>query len=134
MSRTEWKSLFNFTTRKHLVFLFLAVISAAASGFVIPINAYLLGKIFAAFTNFGSQESDVNEFKNELNKYVIYIVVIASAAWFFNSLSYLFWCIFGDLQAGSARERLFKALLERPTEWYDMRSDGISGLTVRILT
>src|SRR5450755_10659 len=51
-----WRSLFNFTSRTHILPLVLAILLSIVSGIVIPGLAYFLGKIFNAFTNFGAGE------------------------------------------------------------------------------
>jgi hypothetical protein len=128
-----WSSLFNFTTRKHLLFLFPALSCSIASGATIPVNAYLLGLIFGSFTNFTGGQIDVAIFRHQMIKYNSYIVVNGSASWFFNFLAYSFWHTFGDLQARSARERLFNALLLKPAAWFDKRTEGIATLTTRLI-
>jgi ATP-binding cassette subfamily B (MDR/TAP) protein 1 len=128
-----WSSLFNFTTRKHLVFLFPALVSSMVSGATIPVNAYLLGRIFASFTSFAAGQIDTPNFKHDMAKYNSYVVINGATSWLFNFLAYSFWHTFGDLQARSARERLFNALLLKPASWFDRRTEGVSTLTTRVL-
>ncbi|KAF2665239.1 P-loop containing nucleoside triphosphate hydrolase protein [Microthyrium microscopicum] len=129
----KWKALFNFTTRKHLPFLILAVISSAAAGAAVPLNSYLIGKVFGAFTSFAAGQIEKDAFKHNIATYNIYIVIIAASNWLFASFAFFLWHTFGDLQARSARERLFNALLVRQVEWFDRRRDGVGALTTRIL-
>jgi ATP-binding cassette subfamily B (MDR/TAP) protein 1 len=131
--KPEWKALFHFTTHKHLPFLISAIVFSAASGAAAPLNSYLLGKVFGSFTNFASGEMEVDVFKRNVATYNTYIVIVAAASWLFNSFSFFLWHTFGDLQARSARERLFNALLVRQVEWFDRRRDGVGALTTRIL-
>jgi len=98
--RPPWKALFNFTTQDIWFFLSLAIVSAAASGFTVPMNSYVLPKIIGCFTNFGTSELTSAEFKSEIAKCNIYLVITASACWFFNPLAYCFCHVFGDLQSG----------------------------------
>jgi ATP-binding cassette subfamily B (MDR/TAP) protein 1 len=128
-----WSALFNFTTRKHLLFLFPALSCSIASGATIPVHAYLLGLIFGSFTNFTSGQIGVTAFRHQMVKYNSYIVLNSTASWFFNFLAYSFWHTFGDLQARSARERLFNALLLKPAAWFDRRTEGIATLTTRVI-
>jgi ATP-binding cassette subfamily B (MDR/TAP) protein 1 len=134
MSSPPWRALFNFTTRRHLPFLLSGVLFSLASGVAVPINAFIFGKLFALFTSFGAGDITADQFKHDVSKYVVYIIVLATGCWLFNFLGYFCWHVFGDLQALSARERLFNALLLRRIEWYDRRKDGVEALTTRILT
>jgi ATP-binding cassette subfamily B (MDR/TAP) protein 1 len=134
MSPPAWKALFNFTTHRHLPFLIAGLIFSLASGIAVPINAFIFGKIFALFTSFGSGDISSGLFGHDVSKYVVYILVLATASWLFNFLGFFCWHVFGDMQARSARERLFNALLLRRIEWYDRRKDGVEALTTRILT
>jgi ATP-binding cassette subfamily B (MDR/TAP) protein 1 len=130
----SWKSLFYFTTQKHLAFLLPAICSAVLAGLAIPANAYVLGKVFGQFTKYGTGTIDAAEFKHSVNKYNLYLLAIASGCWFFNSGAFCLWHTFGDLQARSARERLFNALLKHQIGWFDLRKDGIGALSSRLLT
>jgi ATP-binding cassette subfamily B (MDR/TAP) protein 1 len=128
-----WKALFNFTTRRHVPIVIPAIICSAISGALITVNSYLLGKLFFVFTYFSSGALDEAGFKHEVRRYVLYIILIASLIWLFNSLGFFLWHTFGDLQARSARLRIFRALLTRQIEWFDKRKDGTSALTTRLL-
>ena len=44
------------------------------------------------------------------------------------------WLAYGELQAKSARDRLFHGLLEKEIEWYDLRMNGIGALLPRLQT
>jgi ATP-binding cassette, subfamily B (MDR/TAP), member 1 len=134
MSPPAWKALFNFTARRHLPFLLAGLLFSLASGVAVPVNAFIFGKLFALFTAFGTGDISSNQFKDDVSKYVTYILVLATGCWLFNFLGFFCWHVFGDLQACSARERLFNALLLRRIEWYDRRKDGVEALTTRILT
>ena len=134
MSTPAWKSLFNFTTRQHLPFLLSGLFFSLASGAVVPINSFIIGKLFALFTAFGAGNITPGQFAHSVARYIVYIIVLAAGCWLFNFLAFFCWHVFGDLQARSARERLFNALLLRRIEWYDRRKDGVEALTTRILT
>lgn len=133
VSNPPWKALFNFTTKKHVALLVPGIFCSIGSGLVNPINSYLLGKIFARFASFASGQLDSSEFRREVLKYNLYIVVVASASWLFNFLAYFIWHTFGEAQARSAREKIFNSLLLRQVEWFDRRKDGIAALSTRIL-
>ena len=129
----QWKSLFYFTTRRHLLFIIPAVLFATGSGLTVPANAYALGKVFSSFTKFGTGAANTDEFKHDVTKYNKWIVVIGSGSWLFNSVAFFLWHTFGELQAQSARERLFNALLKHDIAWYDTRKDGVGALSTRLL-
>lgn len=132
-STPPWTSLFNFTTRRHIFFFVPAILCSIASGATIPVNAYLLGLIFASFTSFSGGQINGAVFKHQIAKFVTYVVINGGASWLFNSTAYSLWHTFGDLQARSARERLFNALLLKPASWYDRRTEGIATLTTRVI-
>ncbi|KAF2437037.1 P-loop containing nucleoside triphosphate hydrolase protein [Tothia fuscella] len=130
-SGTRW-GLFNFTTRKHLPVFFLALTSSVIVGIVVPVQSYLIGKLFTVFADFGAGKSDKATFSHKLNNYCIYFVILGGAQWLFSAILYANWAIFGDLQARSARDRIFTALVDREIEWFDQRKDGVAALSTRI--
>lgn len=127
-----WKALLNFTTKKHLPLLILSLICSIIVGIVTPAQAYLMGKVFSNFTKFGSGQIKESEFKHNEVLYSIYFIIIGGICWFFSTMMYAGWIMFGELQARSARERLFNALIERDIEWFDQRKDGVGALTGRL--
>lgn len=64
--------------------------------------------------------------------YVYYLLILASIAWLFSSIDLAVWIAFGELQAKSARDRLFYGLLRKEIAWYDMRKDGIGAMLPRL--
>jgi ATP-binding cassette, subfamily B (MDR/TAP), member 1 len=134
MEKTQWRHLFAFTTARHLIILILATFFALLSGIMVPVNSYLIGMIFSKFTDFGSGQLDAAEFKIQVSKYIVYIVIIASIGWVSNTLSFTLWHIFGGLQAQYARQRVYDAMLLRPVEWFDQRKDGVKSLSTRLLS
>jgi ATP-binding cassette subfamily B (MDR/TAP) protein 1 len=130
----SWKDLFTFTTRKHLFIAVPAVVFSAAGGLTLPINSYLIGRIFRAFSNYSIGQFDASELKNEIRRFNIYTVILGSGSWVFNSLALTLWLIFGDLQARNARSRLFNSMIHRDIAWFDKRQDGVGALVTRLLT
>ena len=51
-----------------------------------------------------------------------------SASWLASSTFYALFLVFGELQARSARERMFEALLQKDIAWYDTRKGGVAAL------
>lgn len=128
-----WKALFNFTTRKHVPIVIPAFCCSALSKALITVNSYLLGKLFFVFTYFTSGGLDEAGFKHEVRRYILYIIFVASLSWLFHSFAFFLWHTFGDLQARSARLRIFRALLTRQIEWFDKRIDGTAALSTRLI-
>lgn len=132
--RAGWKALFSFTTKKHLSTLILAILLAVASGIVIPALAQFLGKFFDLYAKYGAGTINKSEFLGKSRLYAIGLVGLGAGSFLLNGAFYMLWITFGELQARSARERLFRGLLEKELEWYDMRKHGIGALIPRIQT
>ncbi|KAK0860271.1 ATP-dependent permease [Friedmanniomyces endolithicus] len=129
---TPWRSLFFFTTKANLPILITGGICSVIAGAGSPFQSYLTGKLFEGFTSYASGAWTTEKFMHEQTKYVIYMVAVAGASWVFLSLEFMLWLAFGELQAKSARDRLFHGLLEKDVEWYDMRKNGIGALLPRL--
>ena len=130
--RPTWGSLFSFTSRTHALPLLIALILSVASGVIIPALAVFLGKIFDLFTNFGAGKIGGSNLVGRVSTYGIALSGLGCASGFLNATYYGFWLTFGELQAKSAREKLFDAMLEKDMEWYDMRKSGIDTLISRL--
>lgn len=129
-----WKSLFFFTTRGNLPVLVLGILWSIIAGAISPAQSYVTGKIFNGFASYATGSMDSEKLMQEQKKYILYLVAVAGASWLFHSLQFMFWLAFGELQAKSARDRLFHGLLEKDIEWYDMRKNGIGALLPRLQT
>ena len=129
-----WRSLFAFTTRKHLPVLSLALTLSVASGILVPALAYLLGKLFDCFTKFGAGIYDGSELVKKVSTYSIALTVLGSLSGILNAGYFALWLVFGELQAKCARDRLFEDMLRKDMEWYDMRKDGVEALIQRLQT
>lgn len=123
-----WKALLFFTTKAHLTYLSVGVLSAIVAGVTSPAQAFLVGKAFTAFTTSTSGA----ELVTKETQYVLYMVGVATGGWLLHFIFFASWVAFGELQAKSARDRLFKGLLEREIEWYDVRKNGIGALIPRL--
>ncbi|KAI7281430.1 putative ABC transporter [Hortaea werneckii] len=132
--KAPWKALFFFTTKANLPILISAVICSIACGAIMPIEAFITGKIFDGFSSFALGKTGAAEFLDHQKKYVVYQVALSGASWVFHSCEFMLWLAFGELQAKSARDRLFHGLLEREIEWCDMCKNGIGALLPRLQT
>ena len=131
-TKPPWRALFYFTTWNHIGFFSLGLFSAVATGAIIPIQAYIVGQLTQQLANYGTGSETGAGLKSESRKYVIWLVFLGSASWLANGAFFLSWVIFGELQARSARQKLFSSLIEREFEWFDKKKDGIGSLTTRI--
>lgn len=132
--RTRWRSLLNFSSRQHTPVLLAALLLSAAAGITGPALAIFLGKIFGAFSAYGSGATDGPSFTDKVSHYSIALCVIGVAVWFLKGGYFGLWMVFGELQAKEARDQLFQNLLEKDLEWYELRTYGIGALLPRLQT
>lgn len=130
--KAPWRSLFFFTTKSNLPTLITGILFSIIAGACPPINAWIQGKIFESFSLLGAGQLTGEELYNGDRKYVLYFVGLAAATWVVNAGEFSCWMTFGELQAKSARDRLFHGLLEKDIEWYDLRKHGIGALLPRL--
>jgi ATP-binding cassette subfamily B (MDR/TAP) protein 1 len=123
-----WRALFFFTTKSHLTCLLIGLAAALAAGGITPAQSYLLGKAFDAFTNSSSPSAVLKSVTN----YTIYLTALGVGSWLVHFVFFSAWLAFGELQANSARERLFLGMLSKEIEWYDMRKNGIGAMIPRL--
>jgi ATP-binding cassette subfamily B (MDR/TAP) protein 1 len=132
--KPAWRSLFYFMTYRQIPMVAVALLSSLCAGATISARAYVLGKLFGFFTEYNDSSLSNDDFKQKVRAYNIYVAALATGCWLSNSLAFFLWHWFGDLQAQTARSRIFKALLTRKIEWFDRRKNGTSALTLRLLT
>ncbi|KAF1841884.1 P-loop containing nucleoside triphosphate hydrolase protein [Cucurbitaria berberidis CBS 394.84] len=121
-----WKALFGFTTRKHLPVLSGALLSAVIAAATLPVFAIIYGLIFREYTDYGAGKIDSSTLLSSVTRYCIILTGIASLNWIANSFYFFFFLTFGELQARSARNRIFDVLIKRDMAWYDTRDTGIA--------
>lgn len=121
-----WKDLFSFTTRKHVPILCTALLFAFIAALTLPAMAVLFGLIFRQFTDFASGKISSSDMLHNSSNYCIYLTAVCAATWFTNSVYFMLFLAFSELQARSARERIFNALLHKNIEWYDAQESGIA--------
>ena len=130
--KAPWRALFFFTTRANTPLLILAIAISVIAGVLDPAKTYLMGKAFGGFTSYAAGNLTSDEFIHLEKKYVYYLLIVSGGAWLLSSLELTCWLAFGELQAKSARSRLFHGLLRKEIEWYDLRKNGIGALLPRI--
>ena len=123
-----WKALFFFTVKPHTTCLIIAVVSAILSGLASPASALLVGKAFQGF----SAASDGDALVRTETKYVMYMLAVGFGSWFLHYIFFASWITFGELQAKSARDRLFNGMLIKDVKWFDLRKSGVSALIPRL--
>jgi ATP-binding cassette subfamily B (MDR/TAP) protein 1 len=108
--------------------LIVALVASLASGAITPAQSYLLGKAFNTFTSSGSPSNILKTVSN----YALYLATLGVGSWLTHFVFFSAWLAFGELQANSARERLFLGMLDKEIEWYDMRKTGIGAMIPRL--
>ena len=132
VKRPRWRSLFNFTSRPHFFPLLLALTLSVASGIIVPVLSIFLGKVFDCFSSFGAGTISGSDLLKKISMYGLGLVGLGSASGLLNAGYFMLWLLFGELQAKSARDKLFNGMLEKDMEWYDMRKVGIDTLISRL--
>lgn len=121
-----WKALFSFTTRNHIPVLLGALVGATIAAIIMPVFAIIYGLIFSKYSDFGAGRIDNAELMSSVSKYCIIIAGLASLNWIANSFYFFFFLTFGELQARSARNRIFDVLIQKDMAWYDTRDAGVA--------
>lgn len=123
-----WKAVFSFTTRKHLPILAFAVLASTLAALTLPALAVLYGLLFREFGSVAKGDKSDSEFLKQVSTYCIYVTAIGGVSWLGNSLEFAAFVTFGELQARSARERIFGVLLKKNMAWYDTQDTGMAAL------
>lgn len=121
-----WKVLFTFTTKKHLPVMLGAVLTAAVSAATLPVFSIIYGLIFSSYADYGTGNITGDELLRDVTRSCLILTGVATANWIMNSSSFFFMLIFGELQAKSARTRVFDVLIHKDMTWFDLRESGIA--------
>ena len=132
--KSEWRSLFYFSSRQHLPLLIVALFLSTAAGIAGPALAIFFGKIFDAFSAYGSGAADGHTLTHKVSTDAIALCVLGGTVWLVKGGYFALWMVFGELQAKTARDLLFQNLLEKDFAWYEMRTSGIGALLPRLQT
>ncbi|OCK79569.1 hypothetical protein K432DRAFT_426405 [Lepidopterella palustris CBS 459.81] len=127
-----WKALFSFTTKKHTGVLLGAIFFAVIAGLILPAQSVLYGLIFNQFANHGSGKITGAVLLANVSKYCIYVVALGAGSWVSNGVYFIFWLTFGEMQAKSARDRMFNNMLSKDMVWYDLRRNGVAAFLPRV--
>ena len=119
-----WNALFSFTTKRHLPVLCSACLGAAVAALTMPALAILYGFIFREYADFGAGRTSGTTFLRNTSRYCTYLAAVGGLNWLANSIYFMSFLTFGELQARSARDRIFDALLRKNIAWYETRETG----------
>lgn len=129
-----WRALFAFSTQAHALVLTVAVILAIISGIIVPVLAYLLGRIFNDFSSFGGGMTDSSTLTSSVNRNAFYLLALGGVSWVFNGLFFTVWMSFGEVQARNARTLLYDAMMDKDIGWYETQRAGPGAAVQRLQT
>ncbi|EUC43512.1 hypothetical protein COCMIDRAFT_7071 [Bipolaris oryzae ATCC 44560] len=124
MSKASWKVLFGFTTTRHVPVVLCGLLSTTVAALTMPAFAVLYGLVFGQYTMYGAGSTDSHTLMSNMTRYCIILAGICTLNWIANSLQYLCFLTFSELQVRSARNRIFDALIKKDMAWYDTRETG----------
>lgn len=134
MQRSSLRDLFTFTRPRHVLVLLSALATASLVAAGRTAYAVLLGKVFEVVALWGAGSLDRHDFLSQITQWSVYFVVLGAGMWFICTVDIALWVVTGELRARTAREVLFTSLLNKSTEWYDLRMNGMASLMVGIHT
>ncbi|KAF2003911.1 P-loop containing nucleoside triphosphate hydrolase protein [Amniculicola lignicola CBS 123094] len=126
LRRAGWKALFGFTTKRHLPIAFAASFMAVVAALAVPALAIMYGLIFRQFTDYGAGKISSSELLSHTSKYCTWMTGFTALCWLACNIFFGLFVAFGELQARSARERIFNVLLSKDMAWYDTRDGGMA--------
>ncbi|KAF7893244.1 uncharacterized protein EAF02_000782 [Botrytis sinoallii] len=132
--KSSFKSLFTFTTKKHISNIVPCILFASLAAFSNLYRQYFTEISLVLLQTLGLVFSQQKRPYKQVSKWCIAITILGGAVWLFEGLFLCSWMVFGELQARSVRERMFAGMLEKDLEWFDLRKDGIGSLLIRIET
>ncbi|KAM4055988.1 ABC transporter transmembrane domain-containing protein [Hirsutella rhossiliensis] len=133
-AKSSWGSLFAFTQRTHVRVLLAAIVASGATAALRTALAIFLGRIFDIVADRGNGLRSGPNALEAVSRWCLVLVGLGLGNWLANAAFLALWTLFGELQADSARCRVFQSLLTRDLAWFDMLDQGTSGLLVRIQT
>lgn len=128
MLKVGWKVLFGFTTTRHVPVVLCGLLSTTVAALTMPAFAVLYGLIFGQYTIYGAGLTDSHALMSNMTKYCIILAGICTLNWIANSFQYFCFLTFGELQARSARNRIFDALIKKDMAWFDTRETGTAAV------
>lgn len=133
-SNSQHLALFGFTLRRHLPILCLGIIFAVCTAALLPIAAVLLGKFTDASAQFAGGAIDSATLHDRMRRPLNGMLVVGACSFVTHAGMFTSWTIFGELQANSVRDDLFRSLLNKDLEWFEARESGVASLLTRLQT
>ncbi|KAI1432788.1 P-loop containing nucleoside triphosphate hydrolase protein [Xylaria sp. CBS 124048] len=131
-AQSSYRDLFAFTTWRHCWILAMGLVGALLSGALKTAMSILLGKIFAVISQFGAGHLTGTDTMAQISSWCVLLTVVGGGGWFVN-FGYMFsWVAFSELQARSIRNGMFRGLMNKNMEWFDVQENGVASLLVRI--
>ncbi|KAI1174846.1 P-loop containing nucleoside triphosphate hydrolase protein [Nemania sp. FL0916] len=130
--KSSFRDLFAFTSWRQRLLLLAGLVVAVLVGALETTRSILLGRIFGVIAQFGSGHLTGPETIAQVSSWCILLVVIGGAAFLVNFGFILSWGIFGEWQAKNIRTRVFRGLSKKEMGWFDLQTDGMASLLVRI--
>ncbi|KAG7120333.1 Mating factor M secretion protein mam1 like [Verticillium longisporum] len=130
--KVSWRDLFAFTRWTHCVALVPAVVASCVVGAFKTSLAVTLGLFFQYTVDVADGSVGGPETIKRTAALSVILCGLGAGHWAANTVFFASWVLFGELQAKSIREQMFKSLLKKDMSWYDSQSEGVSSLLVRI--
>ncbi|ROW14145.1 hypothetical protein VPNG_04344 [Cytospora leucostoma] len=127
-SKSTWRHLFGFTTRRHAPIFSFAVIAALLVAATKTLYAILLGRIMDIVSPLGAGVISGNTAMEGVKRWCLILAGVGVAIWAFNWALMALWIIFGEVIAKSVRESLFTSLLSKEMAWFDRQEEGVSSV------
>ncbi|KAL9480387.1 hypothetical protein ACSS6W_005173 [Trichoderma asperelloides] len=131
--RSSFKHLFSFTRWNHAGSLIAALAASGAFAAIKAIYPIFLGKIFNVVSDFGAGRRSSSETLLEISHWSKILIAFGIANCLSGSAFLSLWVIFGELQAKSTRQDIFKSLLSKNISWFDSLDQGIPSLLLTLV-
>lgn len=93
-----------------------------------------MGRSMDALAQFGGGLIDSSALRDHMMPNIHAFVLLGFCTLITNAGMFASWTIFGEVQAKSVREELFRSLLEKELEWFELSESGIAALLTRLQT
>lgn len=109
------------------LYALLGSIGAAIFGSFNPLLAYTIALIISAYYRL-----DVNDIKNEVNKWCLMIACMGFVTVFANFLQHFYFGIMGEKMTERIRRMMFSAMLRNEVGWFDEEENSADTLSMRL--
>ncbi|KAI0204360.1 P-loop containing nucleoside triphosphate hydrolase protein [Astrocystis sublimbata] len=132
--KSSIRDLFAFMTWRHIWLLAAGVLACLSTGALQASLSIMLGKVFAAISEFGAGRLEGEETMAQVSSWCALLAVMGGASFLVNFALMFLWVVLGETQVRSIRSRIFRDLLQKDMGWFDTRPDGLASLLIRIQT